>query len=74
MRKKKKRLTLKQAEGKLLHIISKHLATLPPEEAEERIEKAHRRLTDRDAGHDTGSRSSEPHPTVASPLSARSRR
>lgn len=43
--KEKKKLGLEEAENKLLDIISRHLAKMPKDEAEKRIEKAHDLIT-----------------------------
>jgi hypothetical protein len=43
--KHRKKLSLEEAENKLLDIISRHLAKLPKEEAEKRIQKAHELIT-----------------------------
>ena len=72
MLRKKKKLTLDEAENKILDIIAGHLATLPPEEAEKRIKKIQRVTLDND-DHDTGSRSPQRHSTSATPLLARKR-
>jgi hypothetical protein len=72
MKKKKKKLTLGEAEDKLVNIVSKHLAALPPKEADERIEKVHQLVSDSE-DHDTGSRSSQHHSIPSSPLLARNR-
>lgn len=70
MKAKKKNLALDEAENKLLDIIAEHLATLPQEEAEKRIEKIHQVTRDNE-NRDTDSRSPEHRSTVATPLLAR---
>ena len=72
MIKKKKKLTLDEAENKLLDIIGNHLATLSPEEAEERIVQVHQLVNDSD-GHDTGSKSPQRRSILSNPLLARNR-
>ena len=70
--KKKKKLSLNQAENKLLNIVSKHLASLPAEEAEKRIQKVHQLITEKE-DRDAGSRSPQHSGIPASPLLSRNR-
>ena len=72
IKKKKKKLTLDEAEEKLLNIVSKKLATLPPQKAEKRIEKVHRLVSDSE-DHDTGSKSPQHRAIPSSPLLFRNR-
>ena len=70
VKKKTKKLTLDEAENKLLNIISGHLATLSVKKAEQRIKEIHKVTLDSD-NRGTGSRSREPHSTFPIPLLAR---
>ena len=69
---KNKRLTLDEAEDKLLGIVASHLATLPPKEAEKRIKRIHQVTLDNEY-RDTGSKSPQHHSTAVFPLVARKR-
>lgn len=72
MKKESKILTLDEAEDRLLDILASHLATLPPEEADKRIEEIHRLTLDSE-DRDTGSKSEEPPSTSQNPLLRRKR-